>query len=654
MTFHLSGPLACGLRRRSLGVTLLISVVAPVGAQTEIAPRAVTVLPPVFVTATRFVDDANTLPFGVRVISADDLRRSGVATVNEALMKLLGVPGRQDFYGGGDYALDLRGFGSTADNNEAIVVDGVKLNEADLGGTRLAGIPIDSIERIEVIRGSGSVLYGEGAAAGAIIVTTRAGSGAARTSAAHLNAAAGSHGKRELDTGATLVSGGFSLDAAASRRLTDNHRDNFRSAALAGSVSGQWRNDWLRVGLGHAEDDVHGGLPGALSAAQYASDPKQTRSPNDNAEIANRRDTLFAQATLGDWQLALDAGRRSKSLNSVNSGFAYDYDVDATTQSLRARHALHVGKVVNTLVLGLDHGQWQRTVAGGAESNQQSHALYGRDEIELPSGTRLSAGLRGEALRKTIAGVAALVDERQNAWELGLLQPVADGASVYARLGKSFRLPNVDEFSFTSPNTNLRAQTSRDAELGARWVAGGGRIEARLYRSSFTEEIGFDPIAPGPFRPGANVNYDPTRRLGLEFELSQDLTPTFTLHVNAAARQSTFSAGPHEGKDVPLTPRRTLSLRGEWEPSAEQQIDVLVNHVASQHPDFDNACRMPSYATLDLRYAYRWQHAELALGVTNAGDHKYYTQAFSCAAGEVGGIYPEAGRALTVSLRLAF
>ena len=127
-----------------------------------------------------------------------------------------------------------------------------------------------------------------------------------------------------------------------------------------------------------------------------------------------------------------------------------------------------------------------------------------------------------------------------------------------------------------------------------------------------------------------------------------------SLHVNAAARQSTFSAGPHEGKDVPLTPRRTLSLRGEWEPSAEQQIDVLVNHVASQHPDFDNACRMPSYATLDLRYAYRWQHAELALGVTNAGDHKYYTQAFSCAAGEVGGIYPEAGRALTVSVRLAF
>ena len=137
----------------SLCVAVCAALSSPVIAQTQ--------LPPVMVTATRFADDAGTLPFGVRVITADDLRRSGVDTINQALMKLLGVPGRQDFYGGGDYALDLRGFGASADSNQVIVVDGVKLNEADLGGTRLAGIALDSIERIEVIRGSGSVLYGD-------------------------------------------------------------------------------------------------------------------------------------------------------------------------------------------------------------------------------------------------------------------------------------------------------------------------------------------------------------------------------------------------------------------------------------------------------------------------------------------------------------
>jgi iron complex outermembrane receptor protein len=63
---------------------------------------------------------------------------------------------------------------------------------------------------------------------------------------------------------------------------------------------------------------------------------------------------------------------------------------------------------------------------------------------------------------------------------------------------------------------------------------------------------------------------------------------------------------------------------------------------------------MPRYSTADLRYAYRWRLAELALRVDNLTDNKYYTQAFQCMNGAVGAIYPEAGRAVTASLRLNF
>jgi iron complex outermembrane receptor protein len=63
---------------------------------------------------------------------------------------------------------------------------------------------------------------------------------------------------------------------------------------------------------------------------------------------------------------------------------------------------------------------------------------------------------------------------------------------------------------------------------------------------------------------------------------------------------------------------------------------------------------MPSYTTADLRYAYQWSLAELAVGVSNLADTKYYTQAFTCTAGVVNSIYPEAGRAVTASVRLHF
>src|SRR5207253_7825986 len=131
-------------------------------------------------TATRFPDQSQSLPFGVSVITSTEIERSGATTINEALMRVLGVVGRQDLVGGGEYSIDLRGFGGTADNNQVVIVDGLRLSEADLGGTRLAGIPIESVERIEVIRGSGAVLYGEGATGGVIIVTTKSGAGRVR------------------------------------------------------------------------------------------------------------------------------------------------------------------------------------------------------------------------------------------------------------------------------------------------------------------------------------------------------------------------------------------------------------------------------------------------------------------------------------------
>ncbi len=634
------------------GLTLASSAAL---AQTA-APIEVGRLAPIVVTATRFAEPAATLPFGVSVLTAEQLRESGVGTVNEAIMKLLGVPGRLDFFGGGDYALDLRGFGATADSNQVVIVDGIRVSEADLGGTRLAGIAIDAVERIEVIRGNGSVLYGEGATAGVIVVTTKAGRGTARENSAQLYAGVGSYGTRELRAGGTLAAGAFSVDVAANRRKSDNHRENFESDVDGASVAAQWANDWLRVGARHARDDLDTGLPGALSAAQYAANPRQTNAPDDRGSIRNERSGVFTEAEFGAWQLGLDLGWRDKSLRSVNGGFAYDYDVDARNHALRAKHRTTIASAVNSLVIGMDHGEWTRRVLGdfGSTATQRSRAFYVRDDIALAAGTRLNAGWRTERIDKDNSSTAATIDQTQRAWELGVVQPVAEGVAVYARVGKSFRLANVDEFGFTTPGVAVRPQTSRDTEVGARWAHASGRAELRAYRSALTDEIGYDPSAPGPFGPGANTNFDPTRRQGVELEVAQRLGASTGLRLNAAARRAQFRAGSYDGQDVPLTPRRSVALRVDWAPLAGHRLDAGVHWVSSQHPDFDNACVMPSYATADLRYAYRWRAAELALGIANLTDRKYYTQAFSCDGGETSAIYPEPGRAVTASLRWQF
>lgn len=624
--------------------------------------HAQTVLPEVKVTATRFSEDASSLAFGVSVITAAEIQASGATTVNEAITRLLGVPGRLDTSGGNNYSLDLRGFGATADSNQVVVVDGLRLNEIDLSGTGLASIPIESVYKIEVLRGSGAVLYGEGASGGVIVVTTQSGVGLQRKNSAQLYGATGSNGLQDLRATAAVAAGGFSVDVSADDRRSDGHRENFASKSSTLSATAQWTNDWLRIGARAGRADLESGLPGSLTAAQYAQNSKQAKSTTEFGNTSKQNAGVFAEANLGAWQLAFDANQRQKQYESLSFGSPYGYDVDASNYGLRARHEGQLGSLGNVLTVGYDKASWDRTITQssftpiGTLASATSSAIYLKDELTLPaSGTRLSVGLRTEKIERAEASSQTDLNDRQRAFELGISQPVSANTNVYGRVGKSFRIANVDEFSFTTPGVPLKAQTSRDLELGVRYKQAQTQLDARLYRSNLKNEIGYDPSGVGPFGPfGANVNFEPTRRQGLELEAKQALTAALDVRVNAALRQARFTQGTYAGNDVALVPGKTLAVRADWRFAPGQSLNAGINWVSPQSPDFANACKIPGYSTVDARYAVAWRNAEFAIGAANLTDKKYYTQAFGCNAGVTTSIYPEAGRVITASVRVKF
>jgi len=632
---------------------LAVFVAFPVLAQVKDAA-----LSDVMVTATRFESDAQSLPFGVSLITKDDLDRSGITTVNQALVQLLGVQSSADFYGANDVSLDLRGFGATASSNQVVILDGVRMNEGDLSSVRLSGISINSVERIEVLRGSGAVLYGQGASGGVIVITTTAGKGLARKNTADLYGAVGSNNLNEARANATLAAGGLSIDVAAHKRQTDNHRDNFKSSTEGNTVQAQWTNDWLRLGVSHGTDMLDSGLPGSLSAAQYAANPRQTTPTNANktGSIDNSRHTLFASAELGDWQFGMDAGQRSKQFDSQTNGVStYQYDVQASTLAARARHTSRLGTLRNSLTFGYDKGDWMRTVPGtyGSVSEHKTGALFAQDEVTLDSGSKVFLGYRSEKLEQSDTAASVNRSQNQRAWELGVTQPMTPAWSVYGRYGSSFRLPNLDEINpqYTLLGAVLETQKSKDFELGTRWRYSDGRAEFRYFRSSLTNEIGFNNEL-GLF--GANVNFDPTLRQGLELDARHDLSKAVALQLNLGVREANFTQGAYARKTVPLVAGTTLALRADWRPNASHSVNAGLVWLSSQQVDYSNTCQVPSHTTMDARYAFRRNKVELSLGINNLLDAKYYTLAFRCAAGVTTAIYPEAGRAVTAALRVKF
>src|SRR5690606_32342641 len=108
------------------------------------------------------------------------------------------------------------------------------------------------------------------------------------------------------------------------------------------------------------------------------------------------------------------------------------------------------------------------------------------------------------------------------------------------------------------------------------------------------------------------------------------------------------------GRDMVLVPKHVVTARLAWTPGDGQSADIGAQWVDSQRygDDFSNSCstRMPSFTTVDARYARRFGPWEAAISGLNLADRQYYSQAFSCRAG----IYPSDGRQLKLSLRYDF
>ena len=180
----------------------------------------------VVVTATRFPEQPDVKrPVNLTVITREEIEANPARTVPEILAGQVGVV-PSDFFGnnGTNTNIDLRGFGVTGGQNTLILVNGRRVSDPDISGVKWSAIPLSTVERIEVVRGTGSVLYGDGAVAGVVNIITRSPSGA--DSRADVGVRYGSFDTREAKVDATLLKDEYGLNVNAYTYSSDGYRDN--------------------------------------------------------------------------------------------------------------------------------------------------------------------------------------------------------------------------------------------------------------------------------------------------------------------------------------------------------------------------------------------------------------------------------------------
>ena len=625
--------------------------------------------PKVVITANRFEQKPEQTPIGVTVITAEQIRDSGARTLPEVLAREVGFTVR-DNSGSPNRQIDLRGFGITGDQNTLILVNGQRISENELTPADLASISLATVERVEVLRSSGAVLYGGGATGGTVNIITRGPQ--PRERSAQVAATAGSYDTYGISAGLNLGVERWGVGLNAARLSSDNYRRN--NALRQENVSGDltWFGDRGPVSFKFSAGSQELGLPGARTEAQLETDRRGATNPNDSSSLDDTRVTLGTTQRFDAFELAVDVTHRERRSNTFQFGGTNDINGRVTGLSPRVRIPFTLGPAVNSLVLGGDWEQWNfnnqiSSFNYFGTSKQNNGALYFQDTIEFPTRTIVSVGAREQRVDTELTETQTTEQRRTvSASEFALRQPIGEAWAVYGKFGRSFRLPVVDEirsFGFGLPNL-LEPQTSRDREIGVQYAGEGRRARLAAFQSRLENEIMFVPFAVSPFS-GQNVNLPPTRRTGLEIDAAATFLQRWEFGVRYAYTEAEFRSGTFSGIDVtgneiPLVPRHKAGFSIAWRPVAAWRLGADVNYIGEQRYDGDQANTfdrmMPSYTVLDLNAA--WTHGPLTLRATvlNVTGEKYYSYAIldTFTPGNAFNAYPAAERTLLVTAELRF
>lgn len=606
--------------------------------------------------------DNQTLPQS-SIISSSEIQKSGLTNIADVLKKMGGLPVRQDLYGNTNATIDLGGFGDAADNNIVVLLDGVRISENEQSSARISQIPIEAIEQIEITRGGNSVLYGDGANGGVINIISKKNI----DNLSVISAGIASNKTYQSNIYTSKKFGDISASVFGSTNNSQGYRDSNQTASQSGGSIIQWQaNHNTKAGIRLFADEQRNNLPGTLPItwlnSHSSSKQQSTYSEQYKAESTNI--TLFASSKINGIEYAIDISERNKhthwqydkdkceiynpnnscTLNSPYPGNSYStVNSTATTQQVNPRVKIDNFLIKeNKLTVGMDWLSWKfsRDVPefnygpNHSENKHSTSGFYANSDWAIDSKNRLIGGYRTEEFKQSKYYADSFGNEYGNdrqritSHNIQYIKNI-EALELYAKHGKNYRLPNADDnYQLTNvlwrPTTPLKPQTSIDNEIGASFKNNSQQYKLSYYKSSITNEIGYDESIYG------NGNYPSSKRTGIFASAHQNLTAMFSLRAQIQTINSKILAGTYAGKEVPSVPEYVGSIGLETKINTKEMLDVSYRSVGKSYASGDNqntGFKTSQQHYVDLRYNLKNGSWDWTASVNNVLDKKQYDYA---------------------------
>ncbi|WPZ33541.1 TonB-dependent receptor [Thalassobaculum sp. OXR-137] len=580
----------------------------------------------VVVTASRIAETADETLAPVSVVTRAEIERRQIRSVPDALRQVPGLTLSNNGGVGKATSVFLRG---TESDHVLVLINGVKVGSATLGTFNFESLSIDDVERIEVVRGPRSHLYGSEALGGIIQIFTRK-----PTDATHAHASVG-YGSNDTMEGTAGFSGrasGIGFSASTNYIRTDGINSCGNGTAIPGG--GCFANQPDKDGF--ERSSVTGGLDYAFSngikveaTGLYAtSENEYDGSASNESESVNYVLGLRALASPTDyWDVTASAG------HTVDDS---DNFFDGTYQST-FKTERNVLSLQNDLYLLQDH-----VTTLGVD--------FQRDQVDSDTGyvedsrdnTGVFAQHRAEFGRHTVQ-LSGRVDENEQFG--GYLTGgaaygyrITDNLRATASYGTAFKAPSFNELYYPGfGNADLDPEMSESAEIGLAATVGGFELGANLFHTEIDDLIAYDSSIFAP------ANVDKARITGLELTVSGEVAgfllsagATFLDPVNA-------SGGANDGNLLPRRAEQVYTLSVDRELGGlglgfgEFAVGGDVHHESERYDDLANTRTLDAYTTVDLRAS--WDATEnwgVGFTLSNIFDEDYKTASFYNQQGRAG------------------
>lgn len=651
----------------------------PAGAQLEEPIQSEGVV----VTSTRLPDtpvDARKLPAKVSIITAEDIKRTGAKSVQEAVQWSTGIVMYDQVGNAFQQTIDLRGFNGQPVPSTVVFIDGQRINEPDFNTVNFELIPIESIERIEILPGNAAI-YGKNALGGVInIITKRGGEKRHVTGEAMF----GSFHRERYNLSASGPIGKFDYFASFTRETENGFRDFPGASGRSGlcfycpRAPAQISRLFGKIGYRPTEStdlslsytyvtsfiQQAGSIPLSLAAvnrkANFTPGDFDDKDTNNVRFVGRQLLPLDFVLNVNAFYRHLDQHLFTVGQTSLATRFTKTESKGATaqlsqdTEILGFRNHLVLGGEFTRQDFGNDSVASFFAFPGGFPNvnsiNEDSLGFYAQDTFHLHPRLLVTGGVRHD--HDQIGFEDTLVPTNDGARRFsrttargGLTYLITPETSVYFNYSEGFRVPTFNELFALGPfgsNPNLKPVKTRNYEVGVKSAIGTwGEAKLALFQIDTRDEILFTcQLCDFSFGDGQNRNIDRTRRRGIEGTFKARLNAYLDGMINYTYTQAVYrtsfnldsSRAVEVGDSLPQVPKHRLSVVANAYPLEGLTVSLIGLYVSSQFflNDENNVQpRLPGYFVLNSRIAYERPvpGGRLAgfLMINNMLDQKYST-----------------------------